>query len=231
MKKVSHTDEVVARVVKKFCDQVFWFRVVHNIYKELFENEDSHILMRRTAQSFFSDLNIILHNYLLLEFVKITDPATSKGHENFTINNLIKSVDWPKNVDQQLKALSEKTRAFRGYAIDARNKLLAHMDKEIFLSNRILGEFPEGEDERFLKTLEEICDVIHEVCFGSSFGTISVAKGGDVLDLRKVLRKALAFDRLFSESTGSEKANLFDYLHETILETLPNSSTKGRRKA
>ena len=33
-------------------------------------------------------------------------------------------------------------------------------------------------------------------------------------DLKKALKKALVFDRLFSESKGKEKVKLFQYLHE-----------------
>jgi hypothetical protein len=92
MIKVNHTDNVVSQSVKRFCHQVFWLRSVHRIYKELFESESSRELMDKTAQSFFNDLNVILINYLLLEFVKVTDPAVSKGEENLTIDNLIESI-------------------------------------------------------------------------------------------------------------------------------------------
>ena len=227
MKKVSHTGKVAAQIVKKFCNQVVWFRAVHNIYKELYENEEADILMERTAQSFFIDINMILLNYILLEFVKITDPAITKWQEHFTIDNLIESIDWPQDVQQKLKSLNDKTKTFRSYTIKARNKLLAHNDKDVFLTNKILGEFPKGEDETFLKTLEDICDITHTACFNSIFGHISVAMHGDVLDLKKTLKKALVFDKLFSESTGNEKAKLFSYLREKIPKTLPNNDTGG----
>ncbi len=199
MKKMNYADTVVAQMVKKFCGQVVWLRVVRNIYKELFEQEKDRILMEKTAPSFFSDLNIILHNYLLLEFVKITDPATSKTskekvRENFTVDNLIECIEWPKDVYQKLKSLNERTKTFRGYTKDARDKLLAHMDKQIFLSDGILGKFPKKEDERFLKTLEEICNITHGVCFGSIFGQIIVTMPGDVLNLKRALKNALVFD-------------------------------------
>jgi hypothetical protein len=229
MKIVGHDDEIAKQMVRKFCDQVFWLRVVHNIYKELFEDEEARILTERTAPSFFGHLNTVLHYYLLLEFVKITDPATSMGQEqeNFTIDNLIESIVWPKDVSQKLKSLNEKTKTFRKYTKMARDKLLAHMDKKIFLSGKILGEFPEGEDERFLKTLEEICDITHEVCFNRIFGYMSVVEPGDVVSLKRALKNSLAFIRLLSESKGDEKAKLYSYLQEKIPKTSPNNGTNG----
>jgi hypothetical protein len=94
MKTVAYTDETAKLVVKAFCKEIFRLRVVRHIFEELFENEESQILMERTAPSFFAEIKKILHSYLLLEFAKITDPTTSRGRqENFTLYNLIGSVD------------------------------------------------------------------------------------------------------------------------------------------
>jgi len=105
MKKVSHTSKEAAELVRKFGNHVVRFHVIHHMYKELFENEEAQILMERTANSFFSDLNTILQHYLLLQFAKITDPATTMGQENFTIDNLIQSIDWPQDVHDNLTSL------------------------------------------------------------------------------------------------------------------------------
>ena len=212
MKKINYADTVVPQMVKKFCDHVVWLRVVRNIYKELFEQEKDRILMEKTAPSFFSDLNIILYNYLLLEFFKVTDSATSKMSrgetlENFTVDYLIECIEWPRDTHRELKSLNKKTKTFRGYIKDARNKLLAHLDKQIFLSGEILGKFPEKEDERFLKTLEEICNLTHKVCFGSIFGQIRVIMPGDVLNLKRALNNALAFDSLHQNAQKKKRRN------------------------
>lgn len=214
MRKVSHNDEIAQKMVKAFGKHVIELRSAHRIYKELFESEETESLLDKTAQSFFDDLNTMLRNYLLLEFVKITDPAESKGEENFTIDNIIESVCWPNEVEQKLRVLNEEVKRFRKYNIKPRNKLFAHIDKKAILSEKSFGGFPEGEDERFLTILEEICNIIHEACFNSIFGTIQVSMIGDVEDLKKALKKALVFDRLFSESKGEEKVKLFQYLRE-----------------
>jgi hypothetical protein len=230
MKTIPYTDDAAKKIVKRFSDQVFWLRVVRHVYEELFENEESQILMERTAPSFFADLSTVLHNYLLLEFVKITDPAKSGKKENFTLDNLIESIDWPQDTRERLRSLSEKTKGFRKHTLDARNKLLAHTDKEVFLTETSLGEFPEREDEVFLRTLEEVCDITHELCFNRIFGHIVVAKAGDVVNFKRALRNAVAFDSLLSQSTGQEKTRLFSYLQKTITGTSPNTGTNGGLK-
>jgi len=117
--------------------------------------------MERAALSFFSDFNRILQEYLLLESAKITDPAKTMKKENFTVDNLLLGIDWPPDIRKKLISLKDKTDSFRDYIKEARDKLLAHLDKETFLTSSRLGGFPEGEEEGFLRNLQEICDVIH----------------------------------------------------------------------
>ena len=219
-RKLQHTDPAVSKMVRRFCNYLARLRAIHNIYKKLYENDEAKQIMEKTAQSFFVNLNVILNNYLLLEFAKITDPEASivkgKIEENFTVNNLIMRVDWPKNIMSKLEPLRKEANTFRDYIKNARDKLLAHLDKETFLNGKVLGGFPLGKEEKFLSVLEEICNITHEACFNSIYGSISVSMEGDVEDLKKALKRALVFDRVFSESKGEEKAKLFKYLREKL---------------
>jgi len=215
LKTISHTDEAAKKIVIKFCDQVFLLRNIRHIYRELFENDQMSILMQKTASSFFDDLNIILHQYLLLEFVKITDPAESQGKENFTVGNLIESIDWPEGIKLKLTPLNNKIESFRLLVKPARNRQLAHMDKETLLGDMKLGEFPEGEDELFLNALQKICDITHEICFGSIGAQRLMVKPGDVINLKRTLENAIAFKELLSETSGQEKTRLYSYLNKT----------------
>ena len=185
------------------------------MYEVLFENDESVTLMNKTAPSFFSNLNMILHNYILLEFSKITDPAATKGgKENFTVDNLVASIGWPRDVRDKLTDLSLRATDFRNHILSARHKLIAHTDKQAFLAEMTLGAFPKGEDEKFLKTLSEICDITHEACHGSVFGHMILAAPGDVINFRRALEDAVAFKELLSESSGQELVKLVSYLEK-----------------
>lgn len=214
LKRISHSDEAAKDMVNKFCHQVLWLLKVRRIFAELFEDERSQVLMQKTAPSFFGDLNRILQGYLLLECAKITDPAKTGEKENFTIDNIIESIEWPRDIREELTSLKDKVMPFRNHILPARHKLLAHTDKGTFLADKTRGEFPEGDDKVFLKPLQTFCDVIHRACFGEVFGQISLAMQGDVIDLKGALEKAVAFNALFSESSGQEKTKLYSYLHE-----------------
>ena len=228
LKMISHTDKAAKTIVEKFCGQVVWLLNVRRIFAELFEDEQTQVLMQKTASSFFGNIGRIIHGYLLLEFAKITDLAETSGKENLTIDNLIESIEWSPDTREELEVLRNKTKSFRDYILPARNKLLAHIDKETFLADGTLGKFPEGEDEVFLETLRKVCDVTHKDCFGTIFGEINTAQPGDVSDLKGALEKAVAFDQLLSESSGQEAARLHSILLK--LRCPPNSAKGEARK-
>jgi hypothetical protein len=209
LKTISYTDKTAKEIVGKFCAHVHWLVRVRHTFKVLFEDEQPscRTLMEQTASSFFADLNRILQEYLLLECAKITDRATTRGEENFTVDRLVQEITWPEDTLRELKSLQNITEGFRSYIECARNKLLAHLDRAAVLSGTPLGEFPEGEDKRFFDALQKICNIAHEACFDTIYGDMSTVTlgGGDVINLRKTLEFAVAFKEALSESSGQTK--------------------------
>jgi hypothetical protein len=221
LKTVSYTDGTAKEIVKRFCGHVHWLVRVRDTYRVLFEDKQPscQTLMEKTASSFFADLNRILQEYLLLECAKITDPATTGNHENFTVDCLVQNICWPdddKNILKELESLRAITEGFRSYIECARNKLLAHLDRTAVLSGEPLGGFPEGKDRDFFGALEKICNITHEACFSTIYGDMSTITlgGGDVISLRKTLECAVAFEKALSESSGQNKTWLYSCLEK-----------------
>jgi hypothetical protein len=208
LKAISYTDEAAKEIVKKFCDHVHWLVRVRHIFKVLFEDEQPscQTLMEQTASSFFVDPNRILHNYLLLECAKISDPATTQNQENLTVNYLVRKISWREEDNpKELESWRKTTEDFRSHIKRARNKLLAHLDTAAVLSSTPLGESPEGEDKRFFDALQKICNITHKACFGTIYGDMSTVTCGDVIKLRKTLKDPVAFEKALSESSGETK--------------------------
>lgn len=230
LKTISYTDETAKETVEKFCDRVHWLVRVRHTFKVLFEDEEPscQTLMERTALSFFADLSRILQEYLLLECAKITDPATSGDHENFTVDCLVQKICWPndeatlkqlvslpnenKDILKEFELLQAITNDFRKYLKPARDKLLAHLDRRVVLSSKLLGDFPEGKDKAFFGALQKICDIAHEACFGTIYGDMSPIMPGDVINLRRTLQCAVAFNDALSESTRENEMWLYSFL-------------------
>ena len=204
-----------SRSVDNFCNDVLDLKIKHNIYKELFEDTTAQELMEQTAQQFFRDIQKVLCNYLLLEFAKITDPSKSGNYDNFTVSNIIDSnvSILAKDVYDNLCQLNGTLNAFRKYIVPARHKLIAHNDKNTRMSGTTLGEFPKGEDDKFIGTLEDIARIMHKACFGDYLLGISSLVLGGVRDFKDTLRKAVAFQKALSESKGEELARLAKILH------------------
>ena len=221
LKTISYTDETAKKIVERFCGHVHWLVRVRHTYRVLFEDKQPfcQTLMEKTASSFFADLNRILQEYLLLECAKITDPARTGNHENFTVDALVQNICWPnddKNILKELESLQAITEEFRSYIGPARNKLLAHLDRTAVLSGELLGEFPEGKGKDFFGALEKICNITHKACFDEIYGHMSPIRlrGGDVFNLTKTLRYAVAFEEALSESSGQNKTWLYSCLEK-----------------
>jgi hypothetical protein len=190
MIKLKPTDKAAGEMVENFCNYFVELKAKLYIYEELFENDEAKLIMGKTAKSFFLDLNDVIVKFLLLEFAKTTDSEWSNTkdgrRENFTVENLINTIDWPYRVKARLDVLKIEAKFFHSLIEKARNKLLAHYDKESFLDDITLGNFTSEQGVKFIETLQEICDITHEVCFGSIVGDVVVSMSGDVQELKKV---------------------------------------------
>jgi len=78
----------------------------------------------------------------------------------------------------------------------------------VIVSGNILGVFPEGEDRKLLEVLEQMCNVLHKAAFDEILGDMVPYHSGDVQDFKKALSKAIAFDKLFSDSKGDDLERL-----------------------
>jgi hypothetical protein len=219
MTKSHPQDAGTRKLVERFCGQVFWLKQVHYIAHELFDDKHTQWRMENTALAFFQNLYGILSDYFRLEVAKLTDPAASLGKENLTLANLIETVEWPSGCLRDIDELKMKVQSFREYIKPARDKSLAHYDKTTVVSGESLGAFPEGKDEELLEAFEQICNLFHRASFGTPFGTMVCGHSGDVLDLKHALARAIAFEKLLSESTGDDLRRLNSFLHDVLSRT------------
>ena len=202
-------DKKIRTIIKQFCDKIFWLKQLNYIFRELFDDAGSRSLLERTAHAFFLDLNKIIIDYFLLEVVKLTEPPTSHGgRENFTLANLIETVEWPPDCLQEIKKLNKTVLSFRKYIKTARNRLLAHYDKSTVIKGYSLGVFPKGKDQELLDTFEKICNVMHNASFGQIYGEMVPQHYGDALALKEALKRGVAFENLFSNSKGDDLVRL-----------------------
>lgn len=187
-------------IVKRFSDAVHDFKIYHYTLRQLVDAEEDRILLQRAAGRFFDLIRDVLVNYLNLEFSKLLGPPKSCGVENilmdaeFGWSELLK-----QSVKEELSRIPPSFRDKKGAIYTARNKYIAHYDKTVFLAKGVIGEFPEGDDEKALTALENISNLFYEARFGEIRGHMILTGAGDVHDLKKYLCMGLAFKKLFHE--------------------------------
>jgi hypothetical protein len=185
------------QIVTAFCEECVWARSVRTHFKELFESgEARHQLLAETAKTFFQDLNLILHEYVLLQQCKLTDPASSgKDKINLSTNHIL-SLGWNPETEKSLRAANDKLSAFRQKIVEARRTLVAHSDLRSRLQPLALGGFTEAEEHDFWCALQCFANAAHMEAAGGPFEIDATMPEGDAVSLVHRLADAVDYDDL-----------------------------------
>ncbi len=183
--------------LKRFFDQCIWTRNIYDEYRDLYEKGDERLgLYKEIAFGFFQDLNIVLIDYLLLNMCKITDPASSGNKDNLTVKYILSKME-PEIVEElKLEELSNKIHEFTEHILLARNKIIAHIDKNVAISNEPLGGFSDEDGIAFWENLQELVNRLHRHYFDGPLPLDTVRPNG-AEDLIFALKKAVHFDDMF----------------------------------
>ena len=190
-------------IVAAFCEECVWARAVRTHFKQLFElGETRHRLLDETAKGFFQDLNLILIEYILLQQCKLTDPASSGGDKANLTSNFLLGLRWSAETEKVLAASNERLMRFRARVVDARRKLVAHLDVRARLQPLSFGAFTEEEERDFWSALQEFADAAHSEAVGGPFEIDAVMPVGDVGSLLHCLSEAADYGDLVAADPG-----------------------------
>jgi hypothetical protein len=184
-------------VVEAFCEECVWARSIRTHYAALFEaNEKRRELLSEVANIFFHDLNLVLIDYILLQQCKLTDPAYSgKDRRNLTTNYILE-LDWSEDTRQVLNAKNSELMNFRARIVEARRKLIAHLDLGTRVQSIGLGEFSEAQETSFWAALQAFVDAAHSEAIGGPYEIDATMVDGDVESLIHSLKEAVDYNDL-----------------------------------
>lgn len=192
------------KIVKRFCEHCRSIKIVFNEYIILYEtNEVRRQLLSEVAQNFFNQLHDVLIEYILLNMSKLTDPAHSHKRYNLTVKYMIKLIGPEISEDLGLNEISKPILAIRPYIRDARNKILAHSDKETLLGKGTLGAFPREIGDSFWIALKEFTDKIYRHYHNCPF-VLDPVNMYNARDLIEALKKSVHYDDYF-KGKGRQK--------------------------
>lgn len=124
-----------------FREECIWLRNCYNTYQTLFEDEEETCgILCKNAGIFFQDLNRILIDYIFLQVCKITDPEMTGNKRNLTINFINTALEKKQLFSEEINKYSSDILRYRGFLVDARNKLISHLDLQAVSSGEAIGE-------------------------------------------------------------------------------------------
>jgi hypothetical protein len=147
--------------LKAFCTTCVLLRSLWRHYEIWLEGSE---LLQSIAPIFFRDIHAMFVRTLILEICKITDPPKTMGRTNITIKFLIEYSDFSsaQNTLDKLKRCSDSMHAFRKKIVPARNRLIAHFDRESVQLGKPLGGAPQEDWLQFWHDLQEFLYIMHK---------------------------------------------------------------------
>jgi hypothetical protein len=185
--------------VNEFSSHCVFIRSVYVMGMRIWRdsNESERKTMEALAPSFFSDFNNVLGEFLIIAVSRITDPAVdSKGNENFTVELLQRACPREDKRHAELEALRVRMSALREKILPARNKLGAHVDREIVRAGKPLGAASWKEWDDFWQALASFVRILNEVVFGKPFEIDAGGPFGDAEMLLKSFKQSAHFESL-----------------------------------
>jgi hypothetical protein len=171
--------------------QFFDIKNNYNTYTALF-NDENRNLLTATAPKFFTDVAEMMKQDWILQVSKIMDRANTDirgiNMENLTIKLIDKQLIECSLETKEISLISTRILKYGNKLQPARNKLIAHNDREHQINGKVLGKTSEAELQQFLADIQKYCDLVSEALEIESFDFTSTHFSEDVNKLIKVLK-------------------------------------------
>jgi hypothetical protein len=175
-------------VVKAFCALCNRAHELWLNHLELFDNNPRRDeLMKSIASCELKRLSVISQEYGLLQLFKLHDKAIVNGKTTLGIDYVLTYGDWSDSVRLRLKELAKELNDFAEKELrDARNKILSHNDLAAILADASMGEFADGDTEKYFKALQDFVNIIHSQVVGGPYPFSNTVKNEVAYFLRTI---------------------------------------------
>lgn len=180
--------------------RVIWLNAKWNIFCQLFASSQETVdLLNCSASTFFAICEDMMISDILLTLGRLTDPRTSAGRDNLSLNRLLMLLDTVP--DQQLKnefgAALNEVNAKCAFARAIRNRKIAHLDLGTHLpGNQLTSSFDplpditKGRIEEALQAIAEAMNTVEDYYTGAATMYIEPFLPNGATDLIARLRDA-----------------------------------------
>ena len=184
---------------KTLRDQAINLRQTFNTFNFLFSGSpEIDEILKSSAVIFFHDLNQIMVEYLILLIGRITDRPEMHGRANLTIPYMTRLIFEDNGLDLNIQAesrikieeLNGQIREYRRLLDPARNRIVAHIDRETYVVQQTLGDHTKEQMDQFFNNIQEYFDEVGNAIGVGPLDFQYVAGDGDVQSLIRVLRNS-----------------------------------------
>jgi hypothetical protein len=189
--------KVSPKEVEEFRDHCVYIRSVFTFMTRIWKDStpDERKTMEAIAQTFFSDIGMVLGEFLIIAACRITDRADAGGgRQNFTVELFANSFPPESETFKQLHRLRQRMEKLRNKILRARHKLGAHADRDVIRKGEILygGTWEEWGD--FWSALADFVRALNEQTFGAPFEIDAGGVLGDAETLLRFLKQGQHFE-------------------------------------
>ncbi|MDO9084097.1 MAG: hypothetical protein Q7U56_12535 [Humidesulfovibrio sp.] len=97
-----------------------------------------------------------------MKIAKLHDPPYQGGGANLSIRYIIEHFLWPDCALGKLREVEGRLCSLPIQFKEARNKRIAHNDREVILNDESVGAFGKDEDAHYFENLQVFVDIIFE---------------------------------------------------------------------
>jgi hypothetical protein len=149
-------------------------------------------VLQQSAPAFVEDINLILCEHFVLQVCRITDPASSNGHENLTIENLNQTLEKEGLFSAEISEQADRIHRYRSLVVRARNQIVSHADKTKILSRTESAPHAKSDVEDFFAGLYSYVDLVGEALGVGPLDFTYTGSEGDVESLVSCLKRGLS---------------------------------------
>ena len=167
MTQVSPATQSDAQAFCDLCQWVYECWITHsNLFEYLPERlqEDRNVplgdFLKTAYGQCLNRLNEISQEYIILQIANLHDPALQGRSENLSVDFFVNQEFWSEEEMSTIRDFALELDGLYKNIEDVRNKILAHNDRFVFRKRLPLGGFLEGDDEKYFRTLGQLCSMI-----------------------------------------------------------------------
>ena len=176
---------------EKLRDEAIWLCQIVDTFNQLFDSGlDMQELLRKSASLFFGDLNRLMHEYVILLICRLTGPARTAGKDNLTTQRITMLLRQENSLTAEIDELDATLRDYGEILKPARDKIVAHIDLQVYTELTALGGHEKQVMMEFLDNVQRYFDAVGNLIGVGPLDFRHTPGKGDAIDLFRLLSKA-----------------------------------------